>query len=125
MLLNFTFSTLIARISINKNQFTFLQMTSLVVRFNVFAMNLYVPSKRFPIDRPMSVLLASHEPQWDGPRRLGRRGDGTDFFPKPLTYAFTLGDLWALNSGEITYNLFGRRHPLYHENCNFQLKKAT
>jgi hypothetical protein len=104
-------------------------MSSFEVRFNALAMNVYVPPNIFTIDRPMRVLFTGHKPQWDGPRIVLRVDTsegamGRIFVPKPLQHAFTLGDLgWSMNSGEVSYNLIVRPHPVYHDNCHFEIRR--
>jgi hypothetical protein len=90
-------------------------MSLFEVRFNALAMNVYVPPNMFTTDRPIRVLFEGHEPQWDGPRivlhvDMGVGAMGRIFVPKPIQHAFTLGDLWSMNSGEVPNNL-NVRHP--------------
>jgi hypothetical protein len=102
-------------------------MTSFEVRSNALAMNVYVPPNLFTLDRPMRILMAGHEPQWDSPQivlyvDMGEGAMRRIFVPKPLHSAFTLDDLWMMNSGQVSYNVIVRRHPLYHDSCRFEIK---
>jgi hypothetical protein len=44
----------------------FFQMSALTVRFNALAINEYIPTTLFTIDRRMRILMAGHEAHWDG-----------------------------------------------------------
>jgi hypothetical protein len=101
------------------------QMSALPVRFNALAINEYVPTTLFTIDRPMRILMVGQEAHWNGSHivlyvDMGEGAMGRIFVPKPLHSAFTLGDFYMMNSGQVTYDLVVRRHPLYHDKCHFQ-----
>jgi hypothetical protein len=88
-------------------------MASFKVRVNALATNVYVPPNIFTIDRPMRVLMEGHEQHWDGPRivlhvDMCEGAMGRICVRKPLQNAFTLGDLWTMNSWEVSYSLFVR-----------------
>jgi hypothetical protein len=101
-------------------------MSALPVRFNALAINEYIPTTLFTIDRRMRIFMAGHEAHWDGSHivlyvDMGEGAMGRIFVPQPLHSAFTFGDFYMINAGQVTYDLVRKRHPIYHDKCHFHL----
>jgi hypothetical protein len=104
-------------------------MPSLAELFNELANSCNVPANIFGLNKPMRLLLLTHEVEWDGPRTvlhidMGEGTMGRIFVPKPLTEAFTVEDFWTTNSGTRIYDISVVLHPFYQTNNMFHLTRV-
>jgi hypothetical protein len=105
-------------------------MSSLKERFNELANACSVPANIFVLDKPMRILLLTHEVQSNGPcpvihLDMGEGTKGRIFVPKPVAEAFTVEDFWTINSGTRIYNISVVLHPLYQTNHTFHLTRVV